>query len=411
MSDIFKKENIFETSVLAFGLYPIVPDKLKGILVAFLLLTSLLDFFNQKGDRKLDYRTFFVNVSFYIMAVISLVYTSNFSRAIKMLTETQLSALIIPLAFLFHSSNNSSINDLFKKFKNTFIKATAIFSLFYVFYLFVKPKSDNPFFEFPSVFFFRDGMTEMPLIGIEPIYGSIYLSIAIILIFNELIKTRTVNYFKAICLVGFFVITILLSSKMALLSIFIISIYLLLNTIKINTKQKILAGLILIVGLIGLFRVPTINQRSKEFFKKETYTEYKRHNSTSIRLTILRSGIKLVKDNMLTGVGIGDVKDELVKSYENISYDLVERRYNTHNQYLSVFVGTGLFGFAAFIFLLLYNLKISINKENQELLLLIVLFMLNFLTENILERQNGVMFFFFIIGLSSFKMHYKLGQD
>ena len=180
------------------------------------------------------------------------------------------------------------------------------------------------------------------------------------------------------------------------LALFVIAGITLFSSSKISLKKKALYTIVIIFIILGAIRLPTLNQRAKELLTKETYTEYKRNNSTSTRLTIFRCSFETVREQFIFGVGVGDVEDELLNCYDKISFDLVEKNYNTHNQYLSILLGTGFIGLIAFLFFLYYTTMLFYKTNQFEIFLVLIFFIISFISENILERQNGIILFYFI---------------
>lgn len=396
MINKIKINEILHHCILSFAFFPLVPNKIKGILVILLLFFSIVYFLRNK-KRKLNFKMFFINSILFFIYLASLFYTQNMDRAISVLSETRLSAFVIPLAFLLISDNKNLFSTKLKiSFINLFVWSTFIFSTIFFLYLPFKSQEFNPFFQFPSVFYFRNGLMEIPLIGIEPIYGSIYLSISILLTSVGLFTYKRNKPFKIFLVLFFFSIIILLGSKMALLALFVIAGITLFSSSKISLKKKALYTIVIIFIILGAIRLPTLNQRAKELLTKETYTEYKRNNSTSTRLTIFRCSFETVREQFIFGVGVGDVEDELLNCYDKISFDLVEKNYNTHNQYLSILLGTGFIGLIAFLFFLYYTTMLFYKTNQFEIFLVLIFFIISFISENILERQNGIILFYFI---------------
>ena len=392
-------------SLISIGLFPLVPDRYKGVLLAVLSLLAFINLFVSK-PKHLKYNVFFVNSSLYLLYLFSLLYTENISYAVKFLSETRLTAILLPFTFMLLSTQEDVFTEITKKrLIKVFTMSTFIFCLLYFLYLPFKPKEFNPAFEFPSVYFFRNGLQQLPYLSISPIYASIYVGISLIFITNRIIPAKP----KLIDIVMFAVFIawlLLLSSKMAILALIVVGFIALLSYFNPNLKQIILIGLSGLILLFGLSQISTLKKRTKEFFKKETYTEYTRHNSTSIRFTILRCGIKSFKENVFLGVGVGDIDEELMRCYDSISYDLVDNKYNTHNQYLSILLGTGIVGLLIFCLFLYYNFSIGINKsvDDNEYIYILLFYCINMLSENLLERQNGIILFYFFISYYSNKL-------
>ena len=144
-----------------------------------------------------------------------------------------------------------------------------------------------------------------------------------------------------------------------------------------------------------------LHDRFKEIFKKNTYTNVE-SNSTSIRVGIYQCSVSILKDNWLFGLGIGDVQEELNNCYLETSDILYKDKYNSHNQYLSIWLGTGILGIILLLNLLYANFRIAWIYYDKLYLFILLLYSAQFFTENLLERQSGVILFFFIISFFGF---------
>jgi len=411
MNSVKKINKLIIYVIFSFGLFPIIPDKIKGFQIIIFFCLAVIFLIKEK-PKKLDYKIFLVNSSLYIFYVFSLIYTDDLFRGINILTETRFTALIFPLIFLILSKHKEIYSkEVFKKFKKIFVFSTVIFCVIYFLFLPFKAAEPDPFFHFPSIFFFRNGLIEIPFIGIHPIYGSIYLGLSIIFILKDLIVTK-IKPLQIVLLSIIITTLFLLSSKMTVIALILIGVFHLFYFHK-NTYREIFFLVIAIIFSIGIIsQIPSVKYRINELFKQETYTEYRRHNSTSIRISILKCGIQLAKNNFLFGVGIGDVSHKLVDCYKDISYDLVDKRYNSHNQYLSILITTGIFGLICFCYFLYINLALSFSLIDKTHFYLIIFYLFNFISENVLERQNGIILFFFLICYISHKARlHKVEKD
>lgn len=146
---------------------------------------------------------------------------------------------------------------------------------------------------------------------------------------------------------------------------------------------------------------PLIKKRFSELQQMNTTKNEKIvENSTNSRLIIWRAAFSLIKENFWTGVGFGYVTDELVKTYAENDFKKGQlKRYNTHNQYLQVWLAYGFFGFIIFFlgFCLFY--VSAIKNEDDIYLIFLLLSSLVFLTETFLSSQSGVVFFAFFNSL------------
>lgn len=119
-------------------------------------------------------------------------------------------------------------------------------------------------------------------------------------------------------------------------------------------------------------------------------------NSLTLRLTHWKAALGIIKENFWWGVGSGHIPQAFNKQYNRLAPKLApEKRMESHNQYLHVFLNLGLFGFSWFLLVLLYPGFNSgeIFHFNYAGFLIIVL--ISMLTEDTLETQSGVTFFAF----------------
>ena len=95
----------------------------------------------------------------------------------------------------------------------------------------------------------------------------------------------------------------------------------------------------------------------------------------------------------ITGTGL-NASDRLIK-IKHQHYHLFQtlNYHNFHNQYLQFFAEIGFFGFLLLIAMVLLNLKKAIlNKDFLHIVFAVTMFVL-FLTESLLCRQRGIVFF------------------
>jgi O-antigen ligase len=165
----------------------------------------------------------------------------------------------------------------------------------------------------------------------------------------------------------------------------------------LQKNSKLWAVYLFIIGVStsAVITSPILNKKFSELLSIQTLDTGDK-TSSNIRYTIFKKhALNLIKDSPVIGYGIGDYKDELLKSYNKTSPFLFSNKYNTHNQYLSFLVSVGFIGFSLFVVFVLHNIFKAFKFKNQELLLILVFYCFVMTTENILEREDGVIFFSF----------------
>ena len=102
----------------------------------------------------------------------------------------------------------------------------------------------------------------------------------------------------------------------------------------------------------------------------------------------------LIKNNLVFGVGIGDVKDSMTAKYLELDYYSESDPYlNAHNQFMESWLAAGVGGFILLVLMLLSPF-VGNNNHNRFLFgsFLLICFSA-FLFESVLNRLWGVAFF------------------
>ena len=114
-------------------------------------------------------------------------------------------------------------------------------------------------------------------------------------------------------------------------------------------------------------------------------------------------GTRTIKKSPFFGYGIGETKHILNQCYLD-NYNIFKGQYyNSHNQYLSAWLSSGILGIGSLVAMLYYNLLIAVKNHNFINGAIIFLFIVIMFTENILDRQDGVMLFSFFINFYAFQ--------
>ncbi len=131
------------------------------------------------------------------------------------------------------------------------------------------------------------------------------------------------------------------------------------------------------------------------------YNNYERNgdaNGSSVfqRVEFIKASFGIIKDNLLFGVGTGDIANAFANYYEETNSKLrPEYRFRSHNQYLAITVAFGVLGLLWFLFAMLY--PYFADKKNRNYIYIVFLFimMLSMFTEDTIETQIGVTLFAF----------------
>lgn len=380
--------------IFIFGMYPLLPQKLESFSVIILLCCSLIIYFKSEKGNKMINSQLLITSSIFFVFVISAFLSEDWRSGFKKI-ETMLSLLIIPLIFYFFLIK-SKLD--FYKLRKYFFKIYYFSNIIYcVIAIYIFSVYKNPRYPIKDANFFRVALSENSFIGDHPIYISLFLSIAILFGFT-FINFRKMNIRNSIFLIigqgVLFILLFLLMSKGVIIAL-LISLLLFFFQ---NTKFKMrFVFLFLSLGFIFFVLIPSQNNRFIQLFEKKTYTTLDLYNSTSIRVNILKCGFQLGLANPIFGYGLGDIQRELDYCYNQNKLKFPIGKYNSHNQYLFIWLSTGIFGLFIFIYWLFFYYKNALKSKDSILISILILYSITFLFENVLSRQSGVIFFSFII--------------
>ncbi|MCX6304357.1 MAG: O-antigen ligase family protein [Bacteroidetes bacterium] len=112
------------------------------------------------------------------------------------------------------------------------------------------------------------------------------------------------------------------------------------------------------------------------------------------RFEFWKASLGIIHDHWLTGVGTGDMNLAFRAQYEKMHTKLSpDQRWRSHNQFLSIFIGFGIFGFFWFLFSLFYPPVMLHRLDDYFLLVFLIVCVLSMLTGDTIESQTGVSFF------------------
>lgn len=121
------------------------------------------------------------------------------------------------------------------------------------------------------------------------------------------------------------------------------------------------------------------------------------------RMLHLKAGLAILKENFWFGVGTGDVPDAFAEYYERIGSPLApDVRHRTHNQFVTLFLTFGIFGFLWTVFALFYPVFKEKGLKNPYFVIFITVSVFSLLTEDLFETSAAAMSFAFFYSLFLF---------
>ncbi len=169
---------------------------------------------------------------------------------------------------------------------------------------------------------------------------------------------------------------------------------------KSNKKYGILAilGLISIPFIAYIFIPSFQNKINYMKYDMEMYMRGKGDDfSDAGRIYSYYVALNILNENPLLGIGIGDLREECTKKYEELYPNKNLKFKFPHNQYLFILSGIGVVGLIMFLIGILYPLLTDKNYKDNLFAVFMVIILTSFLAENTIERSYSTAFYLFFV--------------
>jgi len=206
----------------------------------------------------------------------------------------------------------------------------------------------------------------------------------------------------------------LLSIRLVIVCWFAVALYFFIRMIqKLILKIMLITASALILIISGL-SIPSVKRQWNELFDLSAKTTIVLDHDSSLgrswggkalRVAIWKCSADILKDQLLIGVGTGDVQDSLQQAYENRKFYFASKynRYNAHNEYLQITLANGLPGLLILLSCIGYPLFHYRKKfSGNTYLLFLLLFIFAAVSESILEVNKGIIWYSFFNSIFAF---------
>jgi O-antigen ligase len=374
------------------------------IIITLLLLNWILE-----GDFKIKFSTFFSSKPallfcfFYILHLTGLLYTENMASG-NFDVEVKLSLFLFPLIYASKPLQREQLKPVFL----SLLAGSLLCSII----LLIRATLSYAETHNSTYFFYEDFTAGF----IHPSYLAMYLNVGITWLLIQLYKNspvfgRSSKLITVVLILFFSFILVLLSSKLGLITLTLIYLVALIRYSFKNYTIGIIGLALATVSGIGIIKfVPAIADRMKTAVAAITSPTVNNADaeSTAVRMLIWKAANQVIAEHLIIGTGTGDSKDELIKEYERRGMTgAAGNHLNAHNEFYQVCVSLGLIGFIVFSIQLIAPLIVSIKEKNSMYTFFLIIIILNFLTESMLEREAGVLFYAFFNAVLCFTFFQK----
>jgi hypothetical protein len=146
----------------------------------------------------------------------------------------------------------------------------------------------------------------------------------------------------------------------------------------------------------------------------ETYQETGNPTGSSImqRIEFWKASLGIIRDHWVIGVGTGDMNEAFAIQYEKMGTKLDPgQRWRSHNQFLSIFIGFGIFGLLWFIAALWLPPLLMGKSTDYFVIIILTISSLAMLAEDTIESQTGVTFVVMFYSLFLFARFSKMNVE
>ena len=352
-------------------------------------------------------REVIISFIFYLLLLIGVLHTQDLSNGIFQL-EQKVSLIIFPIVFSLLPTINS---EKIKHLMMLFVLSIVLSLIYCISYVVVTNISQFRISEAYFLKFLSHDLVKP--IGSHATYFSMFIVLSIFILFEKIsgpfYKSKYVHIFLSIFLIS---CLFLLAARIEIISfLLILSLFLFKICYKSAkfSKYLILYSLFMSCMFYTISDIGALKYRYSQIytFQLNDLIGSNNENGVTQRIFFWENSIEIIKRSPLYGHGTGDVNLEFDKQYsillkENPSYPdsivkaiyiFSKNNYNSHNQYLQIFIMLGIIGILAFTTILIYSMIISILTRNFLHFTFLTIIIISCLTECIFDRQMGVVFF------------------
>lgn len=343
--------------------------------------------------------------SLYVIQILGLLYTTNFNGA-KHHLEVKATILLFPVLFSVYKIRPK----LKRKLLLVFLLSCNILCLFALYFHFSFYTKNDFYYALSNIGFLV--YTGLPETGIHPVYFSSYLLFSIVIAHFFLSSSESKGLKLLIILdvlfLSFFIL--LLSSRVIIITYLLFLFSFLLATLRHRSLAFKLVTFVVAFGLLGvsLYSLPIANRKLTNIVNQLSDKNLQNErgdyiDGVSTRTQKWKASIIIAKESFFFGVGTGDAGLALQKAYREIGFsEGIQRKFNSHNEYLQEFIRHGIVGLIILILCYSYSVLLSVKSRDYLFFSFMVIIILFSLTESILSVQKGVVFYSFFNSLFAF---------
>lgn len=341
-----------------------------------LVLFCVFIFFSKKRVSKLSIPILSLGIYFLINSIAVLM---NFIESKDVLIIHKFLLFGLP-PLLYYSFVPLKI--CFRKIKSFYVCAAVLSSLVCVVYNLLFPLSEEL-----SIDSLTYKFLSRPF-NVHPIYYSLYLILACVFLIDFIFESKKKQLMYIMFFVFLSIMVFFLSSRSAFFVYFIVIIIKLYSTDSVS-KIFFLKSLAFIILLSVSSVVLSPNLKDRIYKLDENQLSY---SGLNFRSKIWTNSLELCKRSIFKGYGYQNSRQVLQNYYKEVNFRRAFiRKLNSHNQYIQSTLDSGFMGLTSLLFMLISPFLIKHRSLNFKLFILMCI--IAFVTESLLRRQIGIVFF------------------
>ena len=385
-------------------------DRFYSQLILGALLAHTLIHVKKYKWRQLQKTHNLILVSVFLLSLAGLFYSPDPSQAWKDLTR-QLAIFIFPVIF--------SLSSLpWQKYRGNLLMVFGLACVVTMVYLYLDTLRVMIYYDLPLSSLFTQAFMNHNFsspIGMHATYLSMYAAIAIVFftwsILQEKMMEKKIGFIIAIIILSAGMLQ--LASRSALIGLTAGLFCMLFFLPKGERRLQFLALIMGIAGItvLGILNIDSFRKRYVAGLREDLDRLTMESRISEPRAARWELVWQLVAQKLLIGHGSGTEKKLLKDAYyENRYYNSYLHELNAHNQYLSIWLKTGIIGLIIYLGTLLFGFLNARKNTDPVFFSFMLLISIVGFSENLLDVNKGIFFyaFFFCLFVHSGKPFFQI---
>jgi O-antigen ligase len=333
--------------------------------------------------------------SVFFVTMLSTIYSINRPQAFGE-WGTHISILLFPLVFCLTSFD-------IKKYRDQLLFGFSVVCATVIAYLYLDALRNIRFYGLPFSYLFSAAFTNhnfaLP-IDIHATFFSLQIAMALLFMLSMVLKEQNRNWrlFEILCACVLLAGLVQLSSKSVFLPAFILinlAVPLFLLKDKKRRRFIVVTASLSVIAIAGLFTLKSLRTRYVSALQYDVALTSNNQRFDS-RLDRWRSAFGLIEKSPVIGYGAGSELGLLHEDfYARKYYNSFVNHLNSHNQYLSFWLKSGMVGLLIYLATLVFGFREAIKRKDLLFFSFMLLIAVVSFGENLLDVDKGVIFYAF----------------